>query len=100
MIPFPPLGRPLMFLPSSFAGPSVTNPRSIVWSAGYYLLDTHTEDVERATFKLFLRRPSALLRFRDLAETPDSSSDLHRDKLRQICDHPRAEPPPSELPLP
>jgi len=27
MIPFPPLGRPLMFPPGSFAGPSVTNPR-------------------------------------------------------------------------
>jgi len=72
----------------------------IVWSAGYCLLDTHTEDVERATLRLFLRRPSALPRFRDLAETPDSSSDLHRDKLRRICDHPRAEPLPSGLPLP
>jgi len=70
----------------------------IVWSVGYYLLDTHTEDVERATLKLFLRRPSALPRFRDLGETSDSSSDLHRDKLRQICDHPQRNRHPQGYP--
>jgi hypothetical protein len=69
----------------------------VVWlsSPGYYF----GEDVEQATLRLLLRRPSALARLENLYR---SGQFFFRGKneLRQICDQARAEQPPSESPPP
>ena len=59
-----------------------------------------TGDIERATLKLLLQRPSALPRFEGLSGGPGPTIDEgYKDKLRQICDQARVGRLPSESSL-
>jgi hypothetical protein len=69
----------------------------VVWRSQYYLGSAPPiHDIERATLKLFLQRPSAIPRFEDLHEN-DIQSPLppllrsYRNRFRRICDQARAE---------
>ena len=66
-----------------------------IWGSWYTGDGVPMEDVERATLKLFLQRPTSIPRFEDLhANTPVTYPSLFRlygDKFRRICDKTRAE---------
>ena len=77
-----------------------------VWGSWYTDDAVPMEDVERATIKLFLQRPTSIPGFEDLcANTPATYPSLFRlygDQFRRICDKTQAEqlcsePPPISL---
>ena len=76
----------------------------VVWGSRYTDGAVPMEDVERTTLKLFLQRPIAIQRFKDLyeKETPATYAHLfrlHGDQFRRIRDRARAERLRSESPL-
>ena len=64
---------------------------------GSLQLSESAEDAGRATLKLLLRRPSALLRFTESIRVLGTSI-KHCAELQRICDRVRGEQPPQESP--